>query len=74
MIRIPWTKDRLLEGWQKRLYSRYGSWTVVTGASSGIGREIGYRLAEAGLNLVLVGRQRTLLEQMSTELANRHSI
>ncbi|NJO76048.1 MAG: SDR family NAD(P)-dependent oxidoreductase, partial [Leptolyngbyaceae cyanobacterium RM1_406_9] len=39
-----------------------------------IGREIGYRLAEAGLNLVLVGRQRTLLEQMSTELANRHSI
>jgi len=74
MTRIPWTKDRLLEGWQKRLYSRYDSWAVVTGASSGIGREIGYRLAEAGLNLVLVGRQRTLLEQMSTELANRHSI
>jgi uncharacterized protein len=74
MISVPRTKDRLLEGWQKRLYPRYGSWAVITGASSGIGREIGYRLAEAGLNLVLVGRQRTLLEQMSTELDNRHSI
>jgi short-subunit dehydrogenase len=67
------TKGQLLK-WQQRLPARYGSWAVVTGASSGIGREIGYELAKAGLNLVLVARRRAVLEQIATELADRHSI
>ncbi len=60
--------------WQKRLYSRYGSWAVVTGASSGIGHAMALRLAEAKLNLVLVARSQHVLEQMATDLGDRYGI
>lgn len=57
---------------RERLYTRYGPWAVVTGASDGIGREIAAQLAEAGLSLVLVARRRTILEQFAQELCQRH--
>ncbi|HEY9826040.1 MAG TPA: SDR family NAD(P)-dependent oxidoreductase [Stenomitos sp.] len=60
--------------WQKWLHSRYGPWAVVTGASSGIGKEIALCLAEARLNLVLVARSEDLLEQMATALSDRYGI
>jgi uncharacterized protein len=59
---------------QLRLHTRYGPWSVVTGASDGIGREIAVRLAESGLNLMLVARRREILEQLARELRQRHGI
>lgn len=59
---------------QERLWTRYGPWAVVTGASSGIGREIAFKLAEARLNLVLVARRQEVLEQMATDLAKQYGI
>jgi len=59
---------------QKRLRTRYGAWAVVTGASSGIGREMALSLAASGLNLVLAARSKAVLEQLAAEMIAQHGI
>jgi uncharacterized protein len=59
---------------KQRLKEKYGEWAVVTGASSGIGREIAERLAEAGLNLIINARNLVQLEQIANHLRASYSI
>jgi short-subunit dehydrogenase len=53
---------------------RFGPWALVTGASSGIGREFARQLAANGLNLVLVARRLPILEEVGHDLATQHGI
>jgi short-subunit dehydrogenase len=53
---------------------KYGPWAIVTGASSGIGRAITTELAAKGLNLVLVARRQTELEQVARHLSAQHGV
>jgi hypothetical protein len=48
---------------------RFGPWALVTGASSGIGREFARQIAAAGTNVVLVARRESLLEEVGRNLA-----
>ena len=47
---------------------------LVTGASSGIGKEIARVLSSQGCDLVITARRRLELENLSKELTDRHSI
>ncbi len=53
---------------------RYGSWALVTGASSGIGRALAHGLAARGLGVVLVSDQPAELEAVAAELRARHGV
>jgi short-subunit dehydrogenase len=52
----------------EKLLARYGPWAVVTGASSGIGRECAIWLAAVGFDLVLVARRGAELQHLAREL------
>jgi len=49
-----------------------GDWALVTGASSGIGREFAVQLAAAGMHRVLVARRVSLLDALAQELKVGH--
>jgi short-subunit dehydrogenase len=52
----------------------FGPWAIVTGASSGIGKEFARQLAASGLNLVLVARRLPLLKEIGRTLADDYGI
>lgn len=51
---------------------QYGPWALVTGASSGMGREYVQQLAALGINVVLVARREAELEKLAAALRSRH--
>jgi short-subunit dehydrogenase len=51
-----------------------GDWALVTGASSGIGREFCLQLAAAGMNVAMVARRRQRLDEMAADLHARHGV
>lgn len=52
----------------------FGPWAIVTGASSGIGKEFARQLAASGLHLVLAARRLSALEELGGGLAKEFGI
>jgi short-subunit dehydrogenase len=50
---------------------RYGPWALIAGGSEGVGAAFAHRLAERGINLVLVARKPGPLEALAVELRGR---
>ncbi|XWS36062.1 hypothetical protein CRYUN_Cryun20dG0051100 [Craigia yunnanensis] len=48
--------------------NKYGSWTLITGATDGIGKAFACQLASQGLNLILVSRNSSKLKIIVTEI------
>jgi short-subunit dehydrogenase len=48
---------------------RFGPWAVITGASSGIGKEFARQIAASGINVVLVARRETALIEVGRSIA-----
>src|SRR5256885_5463955 len=47
---------------------RFGPWALVTGASSGIGKEFARQIAASGINIVLAARREDSLKEVGAEL------
>lgn len=52
----------------------YGGWALVTGASSGIGREFARAIASCGMDCILVARRADRLEELRYELESQHGV
>jgi short-subunit dehydrogenase len=46
---------------------RFGPWALITGASSGIGKEFARQIAASGIHVALVGRREPLLRMVGAE-------
>jgi short-subunit dehydrogenase len=53
---------------------RFGPWALVTGASSGIGKEFAKQIAASGINIVLVARREDLLKEVGVEFSKRYGV
>ena len=50
-------------------HHRFGPWALITGASSGIGREFALQIASSGINVFLVARREALLANVAQSIA-----
>ena len=56
-----------MENWTKR-FSLKDKWALVTGATKGIGHTTSQVLADAGANLILVGREKRELDNLKAQI------
>lgn len=49
-------------------------YALITGATSGIGKEFAFALGKKGINLILTGRRKDNLEEIRKNLENRYGI
>lgn len=53
---------------------RYGPWAVVAGASDGVGAAFAERIAENGVNVVLVARRQSTLDDVAAGIGDRTGV
>lgn len=80
-LRILWRISVLV--WKKLIGPNFGfgvdpttqgKWAVITGATSGIGKAYAEQLAKKGLDIVLVSRSLSKLEEVAKEIKERYEV
>ena len=56
----------------KNIKKKFGSWTVVTGATDGIGKAMAFEFARRGLNVVLISRSKDKLDECAVEIKAKY--
>ena len=65
---------KILEEKMKKPLKNYGNWALITGASAGIGLAFSEKLAEEGLNLILIARREDKLKEISKKIKEKYSV
>lgn len=62
--------------WHKKGEGKMNSkiYSVITGATSGIGKALTYKLAREGYNLILIGRNKVKLDYLQDDLLKKYDI
>ncbi|XP_050430916.1 very-long-chain 3-oxoacyl-CoA reductase-like [Adelges cooleyi] len=55
-------------------FKKTGQWAVITGATDGIGREYAEQLAAKGMDVVLVSRTKSKLENTSNDIKSKYGV
>jgi short-subunit dehydrogenase len=53
---------------KNELKNKYGSWCLVAGAAEGLGRTFSQALAQRGMNVIMVDRQKDRLDSMARQM------
>lgn len=53
---------------------KFGRWALITGASSGIGREFAQQIAASAINVALVARRESLLKEVGLECSGQFGV
>src|SRR6266481_5083426 len=53
---------------------QFGPWALITGGSSGIGKEFARQIAASGINIVLVARREALLKEAGAEFSKDYGV
>ena len=53
---------------------KLGSWCVVTGATDGIGKAYAFNMAKKGLNVVVISRTKTKVEEVKSAIEEKHGV
>ena len=53
---------------------KYGEWTVVAGASDGVGAAFARAVAARGVNVVLIARRQAVLEELAAEITSAYGV
>src|SRR5438105_9242936 len=59
---------------QTNFVERYGPWSVVLGASEGLGAAYAHGLAARGMNVVVAARRTDVLQRVAGEVAADHGV
>ncbi|MBA4024899.1 MAG: short-chain dehydrogenase [Gordonia sp.] len=56
------------------LTGKYGPWGVVAGGSDGVGAAFAQVMAQSGMNVVLVARRESVLDQVASDIRASHGV
>ncbi|XP_050529329.1 very-long-chain 3-oxoacyl-CoA reductase-like [Daktulosphaira vitifoliae] len=55
-------------------FKKSGNWAVITGATDGIGKSYAEQLAEKGMDVILISRNKSKLETQANEIKSKYNV